>query len=239
MAERSALAKAFADAGLNRLHVFARAQLPPALQARLNTPAHYRQLLLLGHAGPQLWAHMTASSYAGPNPIDAYTLAAVDRILGDFLLPASDYQVLYPCQADASTQIDLQQLGTLAGWHFPAPFMLGIDAEFGPWWAYRALLLTASDFAPSPRVDRTHPCSGCAAPCVSACPAGACHADGSAFALNDCLRQRLRPHSVCAENCPARQACPLGSQYRYPDAQTAHSYRHSLTMLRSWTDRPA
>ena len=70
------------------------------------------------------------------DPIDDYTRVAVDRCL-QRILPPQAYRFLYP----GNISIGLQQLGELAGWHHPSPFAIGIDAEWGSWFAYRALVL--------------------------------------------------------------------------------------------------
>jgi hypothetical protein len=124
----------------------------------------------------------------------------------------------------------------LAGWHHAAPFMVGVDITWGPWWAYRAALLADSDFCASGAVDRTSPCAGCAKrPCISACPAGAM--DAGHFALESCLAFRRQAASPCAFTCLAREACPVGAEHRYDAAQLRHSYGQSLSMLHGRTSR--
>lgn len=217
-----------ADAGLNRQHVFALAALPPALLAPLGDIAGFQQLVLLGHGGRRLWDCVQQAGLASEHPIDDYCVATVDRCFAQYL-PGRRYRIVYPGDAP----IGLQTLGGLAGWHHPSPFMVGIDPEFGSWSAYRAVVLAATDFCPSPVVDRSHPCRSCSGrPCIAACPAGAL-ADGR-FALDKCSRYRLLPDSPCADGCLARQACPVGAEHRYDDAQIRHSYARSLRMLQRY-----
>lgn len=219
-----------AAAGLNRHAIFRRSDLPADLLAQL--PAgDWQELVLLAHAGPLLWQRVStaqrAGTVGGDDPIDAYTVDCVKRLFSGSLR-----QILYPgAQAPG-----LQALGQLAGWHRATPFMVGIDAEYGTWFAYRALLLTAGGFLPTPPVDREHPCAACRErPCLTACPAGAL-ANGE-LELATCLDYRLQADSPCAVTCHAREACPVGRQHRYPQAQIAHAYGHSLRFLRAW--RPA
>lgn len=217
-----------ADAGLNRQHVFALAALPPAVFAPLGDTAGFRQLILLGHGGRRLWACVQQAALASEHPIDDYCIAAVDRWFAQDL-PTHRYRIVYPGDAP----VGLQTLGRLAGWHHASPFMIGIDAEWGSWSAYRAVVLADTDFRPSPAVDRAHPCQGCAGrPCIAACPADAL-ADGR-FSLEKCSRYRLLPDSPCAHGCLARLACPLGAEHRYDEAQIRHSYERSLRMLRQY-----
>lgn len=218
-----------AAAGLNRQHVFALAGLPAELRAGLAEQPGERQLILLGHAGRRLWDCVTAAGCAGDDPIDDYSRRTVAACLAA-RLGGRPWRIVYP----GDSPVGLQRLGELAGWHHASPFMVGIDAEWGSWFAYRAVVLAASDFPLSVAEARPHPCAACVdRPCVGACPAGAL-ADG--FALGACSDFRLTEESPCAEGCLARQACPLGARHRYAAAQIRHSYGRSLAMLRDWRD---
>ena len=219
-----------AAAGLNRQHVFALAALPADLRASLAELPGERQLILLGHAGRRLWDCVRAAGGGGEHPIDDYSRRTVAACLGA-RLGERHWRIVYP----GDSPLGLQRLGELAGWHHASPFMVGIDAEWGSWFAYRAVVLADSDFPVSVAETRPHPCAACRArPCVAACPAGALH-DG--FALAACSDFRLEAGSPCAEGCLARLACPLGVQHRYDAAQIRHSYARSLAMLRDWRGR--
>jgi hypothetical protein len=221
-----------ATAGLNRQHVFALDTLPSELLAPLNVQTGERQLILLGHAGRRLWECVQAANPGGEHPIDDYTCATVDRCFAQFF-PANRYRIVYPGPAP----LGLQALGKLAGWHHASPFMIGVDRQWGSWFAYRAVVLADTAFPATPAVDRnkpenTSPCLDCIAqPCLSACPAGA---TGEHFLLEACSAERLRNGSACALVCLARQACPVGNEHRYDAAQIEHSYSRSLSMLENW-----
>ena len=114
--------------------------------------------------------------------------------------------------------------------------MIGVDNRWGSWFAYRAVILCATDFAPTPVVDHGSACTDCRdQPCITACPAGAA---GATFNLPACADERLRPGSACAYGCLARNACPVGSEHRYAEAQIRHSFAQSLAMLRQWRQTP-
>jgi len=207
--------------GLNRQHVFDLADLPPEIMATLGDTAPYRQLVLLGHGGKALWECVKAAGMVGSDPIDDYCVQAVQGCFAEHL-PANRYRIVFP----GEQPVALQQLGKLAGWHHAAPFMVGIDPEWGTWYAYRAVVLADTHFCPFLTVDRNRPCDSCQTrPCVSACPAG------DNFALEKCLAYRRRGDSLCRDTCLARLACPVGSQHRYDDEQMQHSYARSLAML--------
>ncbi len=228
MSERSPLpAGPLAAAGLNRQHVFDLATLPAEITATLGATAGFHQLILLGHGGKRLWECVEAAGGVGDDPVDNYCA----RVVADWFaaeLPGHGYRTVYP----GSAPVSLQRLGALAGWHHPTPFMVGIDPEWGPWWAYRAVVLADTEFCPSRPVDRSSPCTGCQArPCVTACPAAAM--DGGSFALEKCIAYRKRDDSKCIHTCLARLACPVGSEHRYGDDQLSHAYSVSLRTLRA------
>lgn len=217
---------ALARCGLNRQHVFDLADLPPAVIATLGDTAPWRQLVLLGHGGKALWDCVKAAGIAGEHPIDDFTVRSIERCFAEHL-PANRYRIVYPGDAP----VGLQQLGALAGWHHAAPFMVGIDPDWGSWYAYRAVVLADTGFCPSPTVDRGSPCTSCQArPCVTACPAAAM--DGGRFALEQCIAYRMRDDSKCIHTCLARIACPVGGEHRYDDDQLRHAYSISLRTLR-------
>ena len=235
MSERSPLpAGPLAAAGLNRQHVFDLAALPAEITATLGATAGFRQLILLGHGGKRLWECVQAAGGAGGDPIDDYCA----RVVADWFaaeLPGRRYRIVYP----GSAPVPLQRLGTLAGWHHPTPFMVGIDDEWGTWWAYRAVVLADTDFAAISPVapgassclsGRDNPCAACRErPCIAACPAGAL-VDG-AFMLQRCLAWRRQTDSSCAFTCLARSACPVGQEHRYDAAQMRHSCAASLRVI--------
>lgn len=217
----------FAAAGLNRQHVFNVGELPADLIAGLEPRPEERQLILLGHAGRQLWDCVQAAGLPGEHPIDDYCRQTVARFFSEHL-PDRPYRLPYP----GDTPVGLQALGTLAGWHHPSPFMIGVDRHWGSWFAYRAVILCATDFAPTATINHGSPCIDCREqPCIASCPAGAA---GNRFDLPACADERLRPGSDCAYGCLARNACPVGAEHRYAEAQIRHSFALSLQMLRQW-----
>lgn len=222
------------EAGLNRQAIFNLADLPADIREKLAPQAGERQLILLGHGGRRLWECVTASAPDSEHPIDDYCVATVRQLLADYF-PDRRYRILYP----GDQPIGLQALGQLAGWHHPSPFMIGVDAQWGSWHAYRAAILSDSDFPAQAPVDRDSaaktlpPCQRCAEQaCIATCPAGAL-ADGK-FDLARCSTYRLQPNSPCAFTCLARLACPVGSEHRYDAAQLHHSYSRSLQMIRQY-----
>jgi hypothetical protein len=227
MSECPALPADFLDsAGLNRQHVFDLDALPADLAGRLDIRAGERQLILFGHGGRRLWECVQASGIGGDNPIDDYSMRTVAQWFAGYL-PDRRYRFLFP----GDQPIGLQALGELAGWHQPSPIMVGVDREWGSWYAYRAVAIADTDLQPSAALAKRSACPTCQGqPCIAACPAGALR-DGR-FDLETCSRFRLQPDSPCSHGCLARQACPVGSEHRYETAQIEHSYSRSLAVIR-------
>ena len=222
-------------AGLNLQAVFDVDALPPALAGRLHAqvdPARrFRQLILIGNAGPALWHAVHAAGMTTPDPIDDFSVRCVMRWLAARWAGVAVHR-LYPGEAP----IDLQGLGRLAGWHHDSPFKVGIQPGWGTWFAYRVALLADTALAPSAPLTTASPCASCTdTPCIAACPAGAM-ADGG-FALDACIGYRQRAGSRCATRCVARMRCPEGAAQRYPDAHIHHVYAHSLRMIARYRER--
>ena len=214
--------------GLNLQAVFNLADLPLELRQQLppDMLGGYRQLLLIGHRGRLLWQQVQQAQPADTDPIDSFTQTQVEAWL-QRRLPGVRHAWVYP----GAGMIGLQHLGALAGWHHPSPFMVGVHAAWGSWFAYRAVLLLDADLPPTPPLTDPAPCPSFASrACVAACPADALR---NGFDLQACITHRLQPDSSCAARCLARNACPLGEDGRYSDEQIAYHYGQSLAVLRA------
>lgn len=214
------------DAGLNLHAILNLDQLPAELaadlQRRCDPTGRYRQLILIGHGGRTLWSALKASGISSDNPIDDFSSRTVEHwFTAQF--PNTAHEIIYP----GAIPLGLQALGRIAGWHHASPFMIGIHPDWGTWFAYRVVLLAATDLAASTPRHGESPCTCCAdKPCVASCPAGALDAGG--FALEKCLAYRRLASSRCKTTCVARIACPVGGVHRYSDEQIIHSYSISL-----------
>ena len=208
--------------GLNLVAVLdkARAQLDVLAQPSA-------RLVLIGNGGSAFWQAFISSGTRGDHPVDAFSRKLAVRFAEEYLqTPAL---VLYP----GPSQLPLQQLGALAGWHHPSPLGIGIHPEYGLWFAYRAVLLVHADLPSSRPVQDTSPCTDCQdRPCLQACPAQALAEPGKPD-VDRCLSWRLQTESSCARSCLARLACPVGIKHRYTDEQIQYHYGHSLVTLGS------
>ena len=186
----------------------------------------YRQLLIFAHTGGELWRNIELE---GEDPLDKTSI----RLADDFMrrIGETDYEIAYPTDLFA---IDLIAFGRQLGWHNDSKLSIGINAQFGTWFAYRFAIAANTNFFETAFVE-AHPCETCVRkPCIDACP-GAAVTEG-VFDLSRCSIERLRPDSDCAENCAARLACPVGTEYRYEPEQVRYHYGRSLVFLRAYQE---
>jgi len=215
-----------AGCGLNLQAVFDLNTLPAGLIAPEECTG-FRQLLLFGNGGGTFWQALGRAGMQGEHPVDRFSVACVARYMRE-TLPEHCYRLLYP----GVTVIPLQTLGKLAGWHHPSPMMVGINAEWGVWFAYRVALLADTELTPTVPWTAPSPCNDCGKrPCVSACPAGAL--DSGSLQLERCLAYRRREDSRCRLTCLARETCPAGAAHRYSDQQLRYHYGRSMAVIAS------
>ncbi len=208
----------------------------------LRTPAGfhpgYRRAALLASPGRAFWKGFRRAAPAEPrledNPLDDHTARVVEPMVQALRDHDPAAAAVYPFRHPRQ----LLGFGRLAGpspWNAPGPFGVVVDPHFGPWFVWRAAVLTALDWPETP-LPAASPCAECPAPCVAVCPPGA--AAKSGFDWEACANFRLGG-PTCREGCLARNACPVGSDHRYSREQTAYHYRASYRMLQRWARRSA
>jgi hypothetical protein len=186
-----------------------------------------RAAAVVGSGGPAFFDRFASGSPesldGAPNPLDRFTKRVADAIVGEALAPlAAAHAVYFPFDG-AEPLIPFQRLGRAAGLGGPGPLGLQIHPVFGPWWAYRALVVVNRELpARDPIGDG---CAGCDAPCVGACPAHAVARAG--FAVVPCHARRLVAEP-CRLSCAARIACVRGPEHRYADAELAFHMAASM-----------
>jgi hypothetical protein len=191
------------------------------------------------HRTPGGAAPAAPEPVAATGPLDAFTTARVLAIARAALGEAPGrWRVVFPFgPADGEPALPFQHLGMAAGLPAPGPLGLQIHPTYGPWWAYRAALLSRLPFADATGGDGApadeplpDACAACTGPCRSACPAGAVTRAG--FVFEPCRARRLAEGSPCAHACVARQACPVGVGHAYGAPQIAFHMEASLVSLR-------
>jgi len=199
---------------------------------------HYSQLVLIGHAGKLLWqtlkqwsAHKNLLEKSS-DPIDDFSKHHVQKYFIQ-RFKDKDFELIYPLTTaeHSNTPLNLQTLGQLAGWHHHSPFGVGINQQWGSWFAYRAVVLLKSHYQPTKSPHTKSPCQSCEdKPCIQSCPADAL--DSSQLNLKACLSYRTQKDSSCKDRCTARMACPVAEQHQYPLEQTQYHYSRSLQVIK-------
>lgn len=169
--------------------------------------------MLIGTVGAEGFAAFEAARRDEPDPMDRWSKRVVDPIaarLGARAAYPSDKPYL-PFQRWAMRAEDVH----------PSPLGLLIHPVHGLWHAYRAALLFEGAVLGLPaRAGAPSPCAACEAkPCITACPVDAF--TGTSYDVARCaghLRADAEPHCRTL-GCRARDACPVGRQSRYGDAQ--------------------
>ena len=190
----------------------------------------YRQLLIFGHLGSVLWDALPRPIISA-NPFEEYSIQQVTDFLARHR--CDDYQFLYPSN---DLFVDLRGLGKRLGWQHVSKLGIGIHPVLGTWFAYRVVVAANTCFETTSPDATESPCLSCSdKPCVAACPVGAVQEEGN-FNLQACMEQRLKPDSSCADRCVAREACPVGGEYRYGREQIAFHSAQSLRSLREFAE---
>lgn len=193
----------------------------------------YQTLVLLGQAGTALWDHIQRLEPETEHPFDEVSQSLAERFVTDHL-GSPRWHVVYP----GPSPLPLGRLAELAGWGRASPLGLTINDEHGLWLAHRVAFLVDAPLPATEPAVFSHPCDSCVGkPCVSACPVGAVDTD-SGFDIAACSAFRILDDSVCAHQCLARQACPVGAQYRYGTEQMTHHYASGLASIRRYLESP-
>jgi hypothetical protein len=219
--------------GLNLHAVFALESLPDEVLRTLGLTdegrLRFQQLILVGNQGRAFWTTLQRRGMHGAHPVDQFVTECVAAWMNG-PLQAHAWRQVFP----GEQPVGLQRLGALAGWHHPSPFWVGVDAVWGSWFAYRAVVLANTQLPLTPQRTTPPPCDTCASkPCIKACPAGALASEQTgAWRLQACLDFRKQPASPCQDRCLARNACPVGMDHRYADEQITYHYLHSMRVIR-------
>lgn len=183
----------------------------------LNNPGE-ATVVLVGNAGPAMWEVFSRradrnSEILPLDPLDQWTRQVVDPIA-----MALGARAIYPFELPHPP---IQRWALQSGSVFQSPIGMLIHPEFGLWHAYRAALLFPGAVSTGMAPKVSSPCDDCVEkPCLSACPVGAFSADGyDVPACAGYLSSKLGGESCPSSGCAARNACPVGQNYRYRGAQ--------------------
>jgi hypothetical protein len=179
-----------------------------------------RSVLLVGQAGAAPWPHFLrwreGQSQTLADPLDAWSrevIGTVAKTFGARAVSPSDKPYL-----------PFQQWAMQAEGLKPSPLGILMHPQYGLWHAYRGALLFEHEIAFGETREVVHLCDACVdKPCLKSCPVDAYSADG--FAHETCLvHVRGQNGAPCRTGgCLDRNACPYGTDYRYPpEVQAFH-----------------
>lgn len=183
--------------------------------------------LLVGSGGPRFFERFKAAAVSDDaNPLDSFTRRDVEACCTAVLGPGG-FALRFPFveRPGAPASLPFQALAKAAGAPAPGPLGLIVLPEFGPWWAFRALVLLP--FEVPARAAYADLCAVCDAPCVKACPAGAVTRER--FVYEACASSR-KTNPDCHDSCLARCACPVAPASAYSREQLAF-HMQALTRL--------
>jgi hypothetical protein len=168
-------------------------------------------VVLVGNAGPAMWEAFASRVDGETNPLNRWTRGVVNPIAEQF-----GARAIYPFDPDL---YPFQRWALRSEPVHGSPLGILIHPEYGLWHAYRAALLFADLIDLPARAVAPSPCASCADKlCLSACPVGA-FGEG-AYDVAACAGHIAKPDSECpALGCRARDACPVGTVWRYPKEQ--------------------
>ncbi|MBC2773407.1 ferredoxin [Rhizobium sp. AQ_MP] len=186
----------------------------------LDDGARAEAVLLIGAAGGAMWPHferwrMSQADRGGADPLDRWSKIVIDEI--------GNRIGAEPCYPSDPPYQPFQRWAMQAEGLEPSPLGILIHPRLGLWHSYRgALMFRALDGAvETPVRSEVHPCDTCRdKPCLSTCPVGAVSPDG--FDVAGCRRHLVTPQGqggCMTSGCLARNACPVGDAFRYPEAQ--------------------
>ena len=179
------------------------------------------RLFLIGNAGAAMWRAFEPFIDGEANPLDRWTRRVVDPVAD-----LAEVRVVYPFDQPPPP---IQRWAMRAERLRPSPLGILIHPQYGLWHAYRAVLVIQDNVEPehealeSTREETpAHPCDSCAEkPCLTACPVGAFSTGG--YDVPACAEYLagIEGGSCLRGGCQARNACPVGREWRYGDAQIA------------------
>ncbi len=154
------------------------------------------------------------------HPLNAYVTQRLTAIVAETTLRAA--HIVFAHIA-SPRHFPIQQLADRVGLAALSPSHLSIHPKHGPWFALRAVIVVDVD-GPGPAISqREQPCRDCSAPCL---PALARAISVSGAPVTSAL---VAKHA--ADWIAVRDACPIGRDARYGDAQLRYHYAPSAAKL--------
>jgi cyanocobalamin reductase (cyanide-eliminating) / alkylcobalamin dealkylase len=157
-----------------------------------------------------------ASLATSADPLDLYTVRALSDVVADLGARVS----LRFSHEDGDRRIAVQRLAHLAGLAYLTETHMSVHPVYGPWIALRAVISIDTSGPPTRAPILGHPCGSCAHGCLPAFEQALSTLDGAPSERN--LRANWQKWLAC------RDACPVGREHRYSDAQVRYHYLREL-----------
>lgn len=193
-------------------------RVPAAYSLDLGWPDD-RALVLIGNsraAWPRFIAALHASPEAHPHPFDTWTVQRLTVALAAVSAHRHELRFAFSGPPHHFAALHLAEATGLA---HRGPAGLGVHPTLGPWFGLRAAL--AIDLPWREATAAPDLCSPCPAPCIAALDA----ALSASTAGGHPVRDHWRPWLA------VRDACPVGREHRYSDAQIRWHYAHDPSAL--------
>ncbi|RWO64234.1 MAG: 4Fe-4S dicluster domain-containing protein [Mesorhizobium sp.] len=177
-------------------------------------------VLLVGQAGaaplPHFLRWWEQQPQAIANPLDTWSREVIGAVAETFRARA--------VSPSDTPYLPFQQWAMRAEGLKPSPLGILMHPHYGLWHAYRGALLFEDELPIQAGEAAPHLCDSCVEkPCLKSCPVDAYSAQG--FAYQSCLAHvRGASGEPCRSGgCLDRNACPYGTEYRYPpEVQAFH-----------------
>ena len=177
-----------------------------------------RAVLLVGQMGRQAWAPFQAWRARQPpdlaDPLDTWSREVIDAVAAEI-----GARAVYP---NDWPYPPFQRWALRAEGLKPSPLGILMHPVHGLWHAYRGALLFDRKIPVEAPHTTIHLCDACREkPCLNACPVHAYSPDG--FDYDGCQAHLRTPagEPCMSGGCMARNACPVGAEFRYSADQQA------------------
>lgn len=171
-----------------------------------------------------MWPHFVAAYQRDPalraaaDPLERWTEAIVGEMAARIAAPT----VVRFAHDEPPLRVAMQKLTAVIGLAAAAPSCLAIHPTYGPWFAARAVICVDAPAPPS--AAPAHKACDCSATCMPEFRAAMAAADDTPTQAH-IADQWKRWLAV-------RDACPVGRDYRYPEAQILYHYTKDRTAIR-------
>lgn len=179
-------------------------------------PPDARALVLIGpQGGPRFWDIVTTSAEwtdGARDPVDRWS----KRILGG-IAERFGGAAIFP--SDGPPWPPFLHWAKASGRAWASPVGMLVHADSGLWLSFRGALALPFDVALPPAQN---PCTDCARPCLSACPAHALTGAGYDVPACHAWLDRAEGEICRSTGCQVRAACPVSKSHARLPRQSAY-----------------